>query len=88
MATVLESDETGSLTVPISALLKTPPRAEYTAQVQGNLLVIEPIIKGTQPFWKTASPQERAADILKWSLQNQDGPGLPDSAVGRDSIYE
>jgi len=33
-------------------------------------------------------PAECAADLLRWAASHADGPGLPDSAVGRDAIHE
>jgi hypothetical protein len=33
-------------------------------------------------------PAERAADLLRWAASHEDVPGLPDSAVGRDAVYE
>jgi hypothetical protein len=34
------------------------------------------------------SPAERAADLQRWAASHEPGPGLPDSAVGRDAIYD
>ena len=34
------------------------------------------------------SPAERAADLRQWAASHQRGPGLPDSAIGRDAIYD
>ena len=34
------------------------------------------------------SPPERAADLKRWAATHEPGPGLPDSAVGRDAIYD
>ena len=33
-------------------------------------------------------PAERAADLERWAASHERGPGLPDSAIGRDAIYE
>ena len=33
-------------------------------------------------------PAERAADLERWAASHEHGPGLPNSAIGRDSIYE
>jgi hypothetical protein len=46
------------------------------------------IMEMDEPFWKTATPEERAADLIQWAQQHDDGPNLPNSALGRDSIYE
>ena len=34
------------------------------------------------------SPAERAADLQRWAASHERGPGLPDSASGRDAIYD
>ncbi|MSU57721.1 MAG: hypothetical protein EXS35_05990 [Pedosphaera sp.] len=34
------------------------------------------------------SPAERAADLKRWAARHERGPGLPDSAIGRDAIYD
>ena len=34
------------------------------------------------------SPGERAADLRRWAASHERGPGLPDSAIGRDAIYD
>ena len=34
------------------------------------------------------SPAERAADLEHWAASHEPGPGLPDSAIGRDAIYD
>jgi hypothetical protein len=33
-------------------------------------------------------PAERAADLKRWAADHELGPGLPDSAIGRDAIYD
>ena len=33
-------------------------------------------------------PAERAADLIKWAAGHEPGPGLPNSAIERDAIYE
>jgi len=33
-------------------------------------------------------PAERAADLRRWAASHERGPGLPDSATGRDAIYD
>ena len=34
------------------------------------------------------SPVERAAELKRWAALHKDGPGLPDTAIGRDAIYD
>jgi hypothetical protein len=31
---------------------------------------------------------ERAADLIRWAASHERGPGLPESATGRDAIYD
>jgi hypothetical protein len=33
-------------------------------------------------------PTERAEDLKRWAASHEHGPGLPDSAIGRDAIYD
>ena len=33
-------------------------------------------------------PAERAEDLKRWAASHDRGPGLPDSAIGRDAIYD
>ena len=33
-------------------------------------------------------PTERAADLQRWAATHERGPGLPNSAIGRDAIYD
>lgn len=42
--------------------------------------------KGSAP--RDLPPSERAADLKSWAASHGRGPGLPDSAIGRDAIYE
>jgi hypothetical protein len=40
------------------------------------------------PTRRDFAPAERAADLERWAASHEHGPGLPDSAVGRDAIYD
>ena len=33
-------------------------------------------------------PADRAADLKRWAASHERGPGLPNSAIGRDAIYD
>ncbi len=39
-------------------------------------------------FARPLPPAERAADLKRWAASHERGPGLPDSAIGRDAIYD
>jgi hypothetical protein len=36
---------------------------------------------------RNLAPSERAAELRRWAASHERGPGLPDSAIGRDAIY-
>ena len=36
---------------------------------------------------RNLQPAERAADLVRWAASHEPGPSLPDSAIGRDAIY-
>jgi hypothetical protein len=43
--------------------------------------------ESTGPALRNLPPAERAEDLKRWAASHQRGPGLPNSAVGRDTIY-
>jgi hypothetical protein len=46
-------------------------------------------IAQTWPFWKRATPKERAQDLRQWAAQlPTTDVSLPDEAFDRDSIYD
>jgi len=87
MSTILEVDETGTLHLPARILPQAAPHTRYVASKHGEQLILAPA-NSQKAFWQTASPEERAADILKWAANHSDGPNLLDSAAGRDGIYD
>lgn len=40
------------------------------------------------PAPRNLPPAERAEDLKRWAASHERGPGLPDSATGRDAIYD
>ena len=44
--------------------------------------------KGDGHISHNLPPAERAADLRRWATSHEPGPGLPDSATGRDAIYD
>ena len=87
MSLVVELDEKGELHLPSAMLPGAVPHARYQVEVQGRQVVLSPQHSG-EGLWQKASPRERAADILQWAASHQNGPGLSDEAVGRESIYD
>ena len=37
---------------------------------------------------RSLPPAERAEDFKRWAASHERGPGLPNSAIGRDAIYD
>ena len=87
MSAILEVDERGNLQLPADALPISKPHTRYVASTNGHQVVLAPA-DSEKPFWMTAAPAERAEDILRWAASHTDGPGLPEQATHRDSIYE
>jgi hypothetical protein len=87
MSTVVEVDENGTLRLPATILPQSAPHTRYTASLEGQQVVLRPT-ETVDPFWKTATRDERAEDILRWAASHRDGPGLADEAIGRDGIYD
>jgi len=87
MSAILEVDEGGNLQLPANVLPISKPHTRYVASINGHQVVLAPA-ESEQPFWMTATPAERAEDILRWANSYTDGPNLPDEATHRDSIYE
>lgn len=87
MSTIIEVDESGSLRLPPTVLPKSEPHTRYVASLHGQQVIVAPA-EGEEPFWRRATPEQRAADFLRWAASHTDGAGLSDEAVSRDSIYD
>ena len=87
MNPIFEVDQTGSLHLPATVLPVKEPNTRYSASIQGEQLVLSPV-EGNEPFWKRASTQEWLASFNAWMASHQNGPGLSDEAVTRDSFYD
>ena len=86
MSQVLEVDANGALYLPAELLDHLKPHTRFVLEVQGETLVLRP--ENSQPFWATATPQERAQAFVVWAESHKDGPGLPDEALRRENIYD
>ena len=87
MSTIIEADETGALHLPPALLPNAAPGQRYAVETGRDRVVVSNV-EAAPAFWQTASPEERATDLQRWAASHRDGPGLPDSAVGRDPIYD
>jgi hypothetical protein len=82
-ATKVKTDEHGNVTL-LSGL---EPNTVYTVERQGKAVRLEPT-PITEPFWKTATKEQRLKALNDWLNSLPPGPGLSDWAVSRDSIYD
>jgi hypothetical protein len=87
MNAILEVDERGNLQLPANVLPISKPHTRYVASTTGHQVVLAPA-ESEKPFWMTATPAERAEDIIRWANSHEDGPDLLNEATHRDSIYE
>ena len=91
VAQIVEVNDEGALYLPsdlLSELLgDSVPRNRLVLEAQGECLVLTRL-KQAQPFWLTATPEERAAAFLEWASVPKSGPGLPLGALPGENIYE
>jgi hypothetical protein len=84
---IVEVNEEGDLHLSSDVLEHVRPHTRYQVNKRGDAIVLEPI-DAPSPFWATASPQERAEDLMRWAESHTDGPGLPDEALRREHLYD
>ena len=53
-----------------------------------RFLSVQLSAQSTGPAPRSLPPAERAADLKRWAAAHERGSGLPDSAIGRDAIYD
>jgi hypothetical protein len=87
MAQILEVDPDGTLRLPPEVLHSIRPSTRYRVESKDDALVLYPADAG-QPLWAAASGPELAAAFRRWAASHENGPGLPDEAVSRESIYD
>ncbi len=87
MSQIVEVDEHGAIQLPAELLLAVKPHTRFVLEIQGVNLVLRRV-EG-QPFWATATPQQRAAAARRWAaLERPAAPPLSDAAVSREQIYD
>lgn len=87
MRTLVEIDDRGAIQLPDELLAAVKPHARFVLELQGATVILRP--ENEQPFWITASPEERAETVRHWaSLSRPPAPVLSDEAVARDHMYD
>jgi hypothetical protein len=83
-------NEDGSLSLPANLFKTVQPHTRFTVKIHNDLLLLYPEgkIPPQLPLWATVTPEEQATSLLQWIDSIKEGPGLPDEATRRDSIYD
>ena len=84
---IIEVNEEGGLYLPPEVLGNTEPHTRYALQAQNGTLMLTRL-EQEQPFWATATPEERAKAFREWALNHKGGPGLSDEMLRRENMYE
>jgi bifunctional DNA-binding transcriptional regulator/antitoxin component of YhaV-PrlF toxin-antitoxin module len=86
MPYIVEVDDRGLLIVPPELRRVMQPHSRYVLELQGEVIVLRP--EQRQPFWASATPDQRKQAFLEWVANHRQGPGLPDEALRRESFYD
>lgn len=95
MSSIVEVSKSGTLQLPTEILQAIEPNTRFVVEVESipdsvtkkYRLILSPV-PSAQPFWATATPEERAERLMQWVQSHQDGVNLPDEALRRENIYE
>jgi hypothetical protein len=86
MTFIVEINETGTLQLPEEVLQAIPPHTRFQIEVTSdNRLILSPL-PPEQPFWATATPEERVERFMEWVQSHKNGANLPDEALRRENI--
>lgn len=87
MSSIVEVSESGILQLPAEILQAIGPNTRFVVEVESDRLILSPV-PPEQPFWATATPEERAERLMQWVQSHQNGANLPDEALRRENIYD
>jgi hypothetical protein len=87
MPQIVEVDERGAIQLPAELLAAMKPHTRFALERRGMTLVLQPL--SSEPFWMTATPEERAAAVRQWAAYERPAaPLLSDAATRREQIYD
>lgn len=86
MSQIVEINEEGALYLTPEQLGNVSAHTRYVLERDGDAIVLRPAPGSAR--WDSTAPEERAAEFRRWALSHKDGPGLPDEALSRESIYD
>ena len=86
MTRVVETNDSGSLTIPPDPLGEARPHTRFIVEAIGDALMLRP---ESAPLPRDLPPAERAREFREWivSLPRWPGPDLSDEALSRESVY-
>ena len=95
MSSIVQVSKSGTLQLPTEILQAIEPNTRFIVEVESipnsvtkkYRLILSPVPL-EQPFWATATPEERAERFHQWVESHQDGVNLPNEALRRENIYD
>ncbi|GAA6617686.1 hypothetical protein [Scytonema sp. NUACC26] len=87
MNSIVEVNEDGTLSLPKEILEAVKPHKRFAIEIRNGNLILSPQ-NLSEPFWATATPQERAEYLMQWVQSHRDGSNLPDEALRRENMYD
>jgi hypothetical protein len=86
MNAIVHIGANGTIQLPQEILSQVKPGTSYSIHTENARVILEPTTREELPFWKTATPQQRAERFRQWADSHKPGIGLPNSAFSRNSI--
>jgi hypothetical protein len=87
MSLIVEVSKSGTLQLPAEILQAIEPNTRFVVEVESDRLILSPVSL-EQPFWATATPEERVERFHQWVQSHKGGANLPDEALRRENIYD
>jgi hypothetical protein len=88
MNAIVHIGANGTIQLPQEILSQVKPGTPYSIRTENTRVILEAVTQEDLPFWKTATPQQRAERFRNWADSHKPGIGVPNSAFSRDSIYD
>jgi hypothetical protein len=87
MHSIVEISDEGILRLPDDVLQALQPNTRFAVEVINDRVILSPA-SAVQPFWATATPEERVERWHQWVQSHKEGANLPDEALRRENIYD
>jgi hypothetical protein len=90
MSHTVEISNEGTIRLPSDVLERMKPHTRFVVEVHNHIVVLRPEDE-QQPFWATATPEEKTERFRRWIEEirkQENSPALPDEALRRESMYD